>query len=141
MAKDPWTHEGGESSRARPTVADGAYNKTMPLGPDDTVCYCFHVNLRKIETFCRVEKPQHASEISDRLSAGSGCGWCVPLLEQIHQRICGCAKPWWREGDGAGAAPTEEKRVDESIDPAAYHEGRKHYIQEGKGTPPAGAEE
>ena len=43
------------------------------LKPDDTVCFCFHVSLRKIETFCAVEKPQAASQISDCLSAGTGC--------------------------------------------------------------------
>ncbi len=113
----------------------------MPLDPDDTVCYCFHVSLRKIETFCRVEKPRHASEISDRLSAGSGCGWCVPMLEQIHQRICGTAPPPWRQVEGPNAAPAPNDRTAESVDAEAYKSGRKKYIQDGKGTPPAGAEE
>jgi bacterioferritin-associated ferredoxin len=110
------------------------------MRPDDTVCFCFHVSLRKIETFCRVEKPQHASEISDRLSAGSGCGWCVPMLERIHQRICGKAQPWWREVGGAETATGADERTDEAVDADAYKAGRKNYIKEGKGTPPAGAD-
>jgi bacterioferritin-associated ferredoxin len=133
-----------EAARAFPRRAKftrGAYNALMSLGPDDTVCYCFHVSLRKIETFCRVEKPRHPSEISLHLSAGSGCGWCVPMLEQIHQRICGCAKPEWKQTPDAAPPPADENRANESLDAAAYQEGRKHYIQEGKGKPPAEAEQ
>ena len=109
----------------------------MPLQPDDTVCFCFHVSLRKIETFCAVDKPQHASQISECLSAGSGCGWCVPRLKRIHARMCPGKSPWWRE-----AAPTtdQDTRADDSADAAAYKAGRKNYIREGKGTPPPGAE-
>jgi bacterioferritin-associated ferredoxin len=108
--------------------------------PDDTVCYCFHVSLRKIETFCKVEKPKHPSQISECLSAGTGCGWCVPMLTQIHHRICGNAQAWWRQGDEPAKRAPEGARAEESTDAAAYREGRKHYIREGKGTPPPGAE-
>jgi bacterioferritin-associated ferredoxin len=111
----------------------------MPLQPDDTVCFCFHVSLRKIETFCNVEKPQAASQISDCLSAGTGCGWCVPMLERIHKRMCGEKIPWWR-AEGA-TAPPEAARADESVDATTYRQARKSYIKEGKGTPAPGAEE
>src|ERR1051325_2691283 len=111
----------------------------MPLQPDDTVCFCFHVSLRKIETFCHVEKPQAASQISDCLSAGTGCGGCVPMLERIHKRLCGENIPWWREDPAA--APQEAGRGDESVDATAYRAARKNYIKEGKGTPAPGAEE
>lgn len=113
----------------------------MALKPDDTVCFCFHVSLRKIETFCTVEKPRVASQISECLSAGTGCGWCVPMLKRIHRRMCGeIATPWWKEiaGSSGGAEPN---RADESVDADAYKAGRKTYIAEGKGKPPAGAEE
>jgi bacterioferritin-associated ferredoxin len=113
----------------------------MPLTPDDTVCFCFHVSLRKIETFCAVEKPRHASQISECLSAGTGCGWCVPMLTRIHHRMCGEAQPWWRQAEEAGATSPEAARADESVDAQAYREGRKSYIKEGRGTPPAGAQE
>jgi bacterioferritin-associated ferredoxin len=109
----------------------------MPLKPDDTVCFCFHVSLRKIETFCTVEKPKAASEISDCLSAGTGCGWCVPMLRKIHTRLCGEYAPWWREQP---PAPAEPERADETLDADAYKAGRKKYLSDGKGTPPPGAE-
>ena len=89
----------------------------MALKPDDTVCFCFHVSLRKIETFCTVEKPQAPSQISDCLSAGTGCGWCVPMLQHIHKRLCGEHIPWWRETSDPLPEPA---RADESIDPDAY---------------------
>src|SRR4051812_39675587 len=73
------------------------YNGPMALQPDDTVCFCFHVSLRKVETFCKVEKPQHPSQISECLSAGTGCGWCVPMLKHIHRKQCGVQTPWWRQ--------------------------------------------
>src|ERR1035437_7196642 len=90
------------------------YNCDMPLKPDDTVCFCFHVSRRKIETFCAVEKPQHPSQISDCLSAGTGCGWCVPMLKHIHKRLCGKNVPWWRQTEDA--PPAEAHRVDETVD-------------------------
>lgn len=103
----------------------------MALKPDDTVCFCFHVSLRKVETFCNVEKPQVASQISECLSAGTGCGWCVPMLRKIHQRLCPASVPWWK------APPTEE--IPEA-DAETYKAGRGKYLAEGKGTPPRGAE-
>ncbi len=109
----------------------------MALQPDDTVCFCFHVSLRKVETFCTVEKPRVASQISECLSAGTGCGWCVPMLRRIHLRMCGVEAPWWRKVEGE--APSV--RDDEGADAESYAAGRKKYIGEGKGTPPAGAED
>jgi NAD(P)H-nitrite reductase large subunit len=108
----------------------------MPLKPDDTICFCFHVSLRKIETFCSVEKPKAASEISECLSAGTGCGWCVPMLKKIHSRLCGEYAPWWRKQTEAA----EPERADETLDAEAYKAGRKKYLADGKGTPPPGAE-
>jgi len=104
----------------------------MPLNPDDTVCFCFHVSVRKIETFCHVEKPQAASQISDCLSAGTGCGWCVPMIRRIHLRICGENIPWWRR--------TETPDIPGEIDADAYRAGRSKYLADGQGTPPPDAE-
>ena len=109
----------------------------MALKPDDTVCFCFHVTVRKIETFCNVEKPQAASQISECLSAGTGCGWCVPMLQKIHTRMCGQYAPWWRQ---QAAAPAEPARADEAADAEAYKAGRRKYLADGKGTPPPDAE-
>src|SRR5881394_1067040 len=108
----------------------------MALKPDDTVCFCFHVPLRKIENFCRVEKPKAASQISECLSAGTGCGWCVPMLRHLHRKLCPQYVPWWRTPE------TEEAgRAGEELDAPAYKAGRKQYIAEGKGKPAEGAEE
>lgn len=54
------------------------------MDPDDHVCLCFHVSLRKIRTFLKVEDPPVASLISECLGAGTGCQWCVPFLKHLH---------------------------------------------------------
>ncbi len=51
---------------------------------DDEVCLCFHVSLRKIRGYLQRENPKVASLISECLSAGTGCGWCVPFLKHLH---------------------------------------------------------
>ncbi len=56
------------------------------MDPDDHVCLCFSVSLRKIQTFLRVENPAVASLISECLSAGTGCQWCVPFLKHLHEQ-------------------------------------------------------
>lgn len=54
------------------------------MNPDDDVCLCFHVNLRKIQGFLSREDPPVASLISECLGAGTGCQWCVPFLKHLH---------------------------------------------------------
>lgn len=54
---------------------------------DDQVCLCYRVSKRKIVSYCRREKPPVASLISDCLSAGTGCGWCIPFLESLHEQV------------------------------------------------------
>lgn len=54
------------------------------MNPDDEVCLCFHVSLRKVRTFLQRENPGVASLISDCLGAGTGCQWCVPFLRHLH---------------------------------------------------------
>lgn len=56
------------------------------MDPDDNVCLCFHVSLRKIRAYLRRENPPVASLISECLSAGTGCGWCVPFLRHLHDQ-------------------------------------------------------
>ncbi len=56
------------------------------MDPDDNVCLCFHVSMRKIVNYCKREKPKYASQISECLSAGTGCQWCVPFLKKLHQQ-------------------------------------------------------
>lgn len=54
------------------------------MNPDDEVCLCFHVSLRKIQAYLARENPPVASLISECLSAGTGCQWCVPFLKHLH---------------------------------------------------------
>ncbi|MBL8763280.1 MAG: (2Fe-2S)-binding protein [Phycisphaerae bacterium] len=56
------------------------------MDPDEDVCLCFHVSLRKIRTFLARENPAVASLISDCLGAGTGCRWCVPFLRHLHDQ-------------------------------------------------------
>ena len=54
---------------------------------DQQLCYCFHINKRKIVNFVKRERPKRASQISECFGAGTGCGWCVPFLKEIHRQI------------------------------------------------------
>ncbi len=83
------------------------------MKPDDTVCYCYNVSLRKLRSFARRERPSRASRMSECLGAGTGCGWCIPILK----RIC----------DAAGDQPPEAVT---DLSPAEYAARRRAYIAE-----------
>jgi NAD(P)H-nitrite reductase large subunit len=78
------------------------------MRPDDEVCYCFHVSLRKLVRYAQRERPQVASLMSECLGAGSGCGWCVPYLERI-----------WADPDGIDLG---------ELTAADYAAARKDYL-------------
>jgi len=61
----------------------GGYNWVVNL--DDKICYCYHVSLRKLVNFARREPLQRASQMSQCLGAGTGCGWCIPILKKIFE--------------------------------------------------------
>lgn len=64
------------------------------MHPDDHVCLCFRVSLRKINAYMKREDPPVASLISECLGAGTGCGWCVPYLKHLHaQHARGAPEP------------------------------------------------
>lgn len=54
------------------------------MRPDDHVCLCFRVSLRKLQNHLERERPTVASQLSECLGAGTGCGWCVPFLRRLH---------------------------------------------------------
>jgi len=54
------------------------------MDPDDDVCLCFRVSLRKLVNYMKRTEPQVPSQLSDCLGAGTGCQWCVPFLKKIH---------------------------------------------------------
>jgi bacterioferritin-associated ferredoxin len=89
---------------------------------DDTVCYCFHVTRRKLANFARIHRPRVASQLSDCGGAGTGCGWCIPFLKQLHAQAT-------RGGD------TDL----EVLSPQEYARRRAAYIRSGGGTPPSTA--
>jgi bacterioferritin-associated ferredoxin len=84
------------------------------MHPDDHVCLCFRVSLRKIRTFLDTEDPPVASLISECLGAGTGCQWCVPFLRHLHAQ------------HQRGETP------DLNISPQRYAEARLGYHQSGE---------
>lgn len=96
------------------------------MQPDDHVCLCFRVSLRKLDAFMRRTRPSVPSQLSDCLGAGTGCHWCVPFLERLHGQ-------WSRN-----------ERVDLPLAPVEYASKRARYRQTGSRDdpaldPPAGA--
>src|SRR6516165_6314264 len=89
---------------------------------DQEVCYCFHVTRRKLVNFLRIEQPRVASQLSQCGGAGTGCGWCIPFLKQLHQQAA-----------AGGAIELDQ------LDAAEYARRRAAYIRAGGGTPPPGA--
>lgn len=84
---------------------------------DDIVCPCFHVSMRKVVRYVERERPKRASRISECLSAGTGCGWCVPMLRRIHREVL---------------SPSEV-RESEHISAAEYEAARQAYRRLGAG--------
>lgn len=85
------------------------------MDPDDEVCLCFHVSLRKVAAYCKRKKPSVPSLISECLSAGTGCGWCIPFLRKIHEQVM--------QG---------EPQPDLPVSPAEYAARRLRYRQDGQ---------
>ncbi|MFM7261588.1 MAG: bacterioferritin-associated ferredoxin [bacterium] len=83
------------------------------MDPDDHVCLCFHVSLRKIANFIVREEPRVPSQISECLGAGTGCQWCVPFLRKLH------------------ALHAEGKPLDLPVSPEEYASRRVRYRKTG----------
>lgn len=77
------------------------------MSPDDEICLCYHVSLRKLVNYARRTRPRHASQMTGCLGAGTGCGWCIPILCKIASQ--------------AGEA------VDVNTTPAEYAAARSSY--------------
>lgn len=54
------------------------------VNPDDNVCLCFRVSLRKLSNYMKRVEPKVPSQLSECLGAGTGCQWCVPFLKKLH---------------------------------------------------------
>jgi bacterioferritin-associated ferredoxin len=92
-------------------------NYNPRVNPDDEVCLCFHVSLRKIRNYMARENPPVASLISECLSAGTGCMWCVPFLKHLHAQ------------HQQGIEP------DLRVSPEQYMQSRQSYRQSGERDP------
>lgn len=84
------------------------------MDPDEPVCLCFRVSLRKLRNHVRREEPSVASRLSECLGAGTGCGWCIPFLEKIHRQ--------WQAGE----------EIDLPVEPAEYARRRARYRRTGR---------
>ena len=82
------------------------------MDPDQELCLCFHVTVRKVWNFLRVEKPSRASRLSECFGAGTGCGWCRPFLERLFE-----------EAQRDGVLP------DDLPTPEAYSKARAAYLR------------
>lgn len=80
------------------------------MHPDDHVCLCHRVSLHKIRGFLERERPAVASQLSECLQAGTGCGWCVPFLTQLHRQASAGELPDLPESPAAYAARRAEYR-------------------------------
>lgn len=60
---------------------------------EDELCVCFHVSRPKIIRWVKRERPKVVSMISQCLSAGTGCGWCIPFLQKIHEDVLAGREP------------------------------------------------
>ena len=116
------------------------------MDPDQELCLCFHVSLRKVQKFIRLEKPKVASQLSQCYGAGTGCGWCRPFLKRLLEEAQAVSEDRPAALD-IGAPPANdhathpqsddfrEKSLDQ-LDPVEYAGLREQYVREGKGTPP-----
>src|SRR5437773_900139 len=89
---------------------------------DAKVCYCFHISQRKLLNFIRLYRPKVPSQLSECGGSGTGCGWCIPFLKQLHQQA-------------VQGGETELER----LTPEEYEQRRAAYVRAGKGKPPPGA--
>jgi NAD(P)H-nitrite reductase large subunit len=79
------------------------------MKPDDKICYCYGVTMRKLVNYARRVRPHQPSRMTECLNAGTGCGWCIPFLVKIARN--------------PDAFDLEE------LTPEQYAERRKSYIQ------------
>lgn len=90
------------------------------MKPDDELCLCFHVTRRKVENYLRIEKPKAPAQLADCYGAGTGCGWCRPLLKKLFEAH--------RNSQQAELPDSQE-----------HAQKRGEYVRAGGGTPPPGA--
>ncbi len=84
------------------------------MDPDDHVCLCYRVSLRKLVNYMNRTRPEVASQLSECLGAGTGCHWCVPFLRRLHGQ--------WQRGEPPGL----------TVSPESYARRRSAYHRTGR---------
>lgn len=119
------------------------------MDPDQELCLCFHVSLRKVQKFIRLEKPKVASQLSQCYGAGTGCGWCRPFLKRLLEEAQSASgnrpadsnqeisAPHSATGGAADEGTDFREKTLDQMDPDQYARLREQYVRDGKGTPPA----
>ncbi len=116
----------------------------IEMDPDQELCLCFHVSLRKVQKFIRLENPRVASQLSQCYGAGTGCGWCRPFLKRLLEEAQ-AGLPNGSQGDlqsdperypGRGDGELPEKTLD-LPDPDTYAKLREQYVRAGKRAVPS----
>lgn len=79
--------------------------------------------------FVRIEKPRRVSQISECLSAGTGCGWCRPILRKLFDQV--------NAARAAGEDGTVEISGFDDWSSEQYAEQRKQHIANKKSLPAA----
>lgn len=115
---------------------------------DDDICLCFHVSLRKVKKFIRLEKPTRPSQISQCFGAGTGCGWCRPFLEKLliqsqsqSQSQDRTTETITTDSGVPDDGPAQNQTADEgqsvsSLTPAQYAQRRQIHVDQGNSPPP-----
>ncbi len=85
------------------------------MQPDDKICYCYDVSLRKLRNFARRRHLACPSQLSECLGAGTGCGWCIPTLKRVFEE-----------------ANQGQESLDVGLTPDEYARRRQEYIDSGK---------
>ena len=94
---------------------------------DAPICLCFDVSRRKIIRFIKVDKPRRASQLSECFGAGTGCGWCRQILEQLHRQHSASTK---LTSHSSATTPSAIGAIDkqlDSLDPQQYQAARQAY--------------
>jgi bacterioferritin-associated ferredoxin len=98
------------------------------MRPDDELCLCFHVSWRKVINYIRVHQIRIPSQVSECGGAGTGCGWCRAAVRKLVSQM---------QQDAPQASQIEAWLAEQFPSRQDYHQGRKQYIAEGRGTPPS----
>ncbi len=85
---------------------------------DPTVCFCYRVSRAKVAAFLRKQNPVVASQLSECDGAGTGCGWCRRLLEDMHATYQAGEDPGQDLNQEANEAARRSWRPERPSDPS-----------------------